>query len=337
MTKNNKSNPSKNNICKGVTEDVKKSLEKYVSHPAEGMGERRKAWDVNIKKALAQHEWTQEDLRHRLKPNEKGDRPTQSTVNRWCNVSKGRNRRFPPYERMCEIAGILGKSVAWLTGEIEGDYYDNQLVMDYLNLPEQGVRAIARMTGGPGAGGGEAAGLFERVSSDSVKYRIYPIALSRLFTTRTFTYQLAEAVVEYLRDYAVQRKSDTIFEALVRSQEVQTRHELHKFNLLQLMDKALDEMTEGISLPNIAEFESPRAKEINEIMKARREAEEREFCEKHVMPSDEELKAEMEEDKAAERGFQKLERAWDEAVRIPLSGKEDDPFGVVMAEGAVTD
>ncbi|PKV07736.1 hypothetical protein CQR51_0008, partial [Bifidobacterium pseudolongum subsp. globosum] len=63
------------------------------------ISKQRTIWDKRIRVALKEKGWSQEDFRDALIENNNELHPTQSTVNRWCNLSKGKNRRFPTYER----------------------------------------------------------------------------------------------------------------------------------------------------------------------------------------------------------------------------------------------
>lgn len=287
------------------------------------ISKQRTIWDKRIRVALKEKGWSQEDFRDALIENNNELHPTQSTVNRWCNLSKGKNRRFPTYERMCEIGTVLGKSIAWLTGEIDGDDYTEQAAMDYMHLPAQGIRAIIRMTGGANTRN-EMFSIVREIAD----YRIYPIALSRLLATQAFSRYLVPNIIEYLQDYAVVYKSNFRLKSMERADEREKMHDLHRFKMMQLMGAALDEMTEGVNLPSWEQFASEGLIEQMEKDKAQREAEENEFWNRYVKPTEKEMEAEKAESEAANRAYRTLEDRWEEAVHIPLSNNIDDPFEV---------
>lgn len=76
---------------------------------------------------------------------------TQADVSRWKNIGNkdektGKQRGFPAYETMLNIAELLDVSVGYLTGETTFETFDIEKASKYLGLTSSSVKAIRGIT-----------------------------------------------------------------------------------------------------------------------------------------------------------------------------------------------
>lgn len=192
------------------------------------INEVRSTWNRRIKKRCAELSWTQQDLADEINANfPNGRHVTQSMISHWTRIGKGRST-FPPYERMRQIASVLGVDIAYLTGDINEDTHEEQTAMRYLKLGASGIKGLRHA--------------IEAKDASSEKRR--RLMFNTLFATNNFSSDFATHLESY--SHAIRTikyytcKSPIAAKALILS--MQLPFEMYKFNTTREFEKCLSEM-----------------------------------------------------------------------------------------------
>ena len=89
-------------------------------------------WNTNLRKARQKIGFTQMDLAQAMR-DEYGLRScSQKNISEWENVGKGGEYHFPSYPQMVALAGCLDVDVAYLTGDLETEHWDDLKIAERL-------------------------------------------------------------------------------------------------------------------------------------------------------------------------------------------------------------
>lgn len=215
----------------------------------------RSIWNRRIKKRCAELSWTQQDLADEINasfPN--GRHVTQSMISHWTRIGKGRNT-FPPYERMRQIAAVLGVDVAYLTGDNNGYTDEEQTAMRYLGLGASGIKGLRHA--------------IEAKDRSSRKRR--QITFNTLFSTDSFATDFTTCLEGYTHTIRMLKyytcKSPIISKLLITSMRLPI--DMHKYNTSREFEKCLSEMQSRLT-PNSDSLLDEDGKRLLELQKAKK-------------------------------------------------------------------
>ena len=206
-------------------------------------------WNKRLREALKNKGYTQTEFAKKLKE-QSGTEISQAMVSEWMRVGeKARNNRtigFPIYSNMLLIAKALDVDVGYLLGETDMKTFTAEKACEYLNINEEALETILRITG-------EKIEKTTQTLTDAEKDRAdfgyepekYSGILNKLFTSLEFI-KCIEAAGELEDIFAQKRKSE------------QDLYQKYDNRILELAFK----YTEIISEDEITEDISKEEKEI---------------------------------------------------------------------------
>lgn len=109
------------------------------------INESKRIWDERLVRRYKELGYTQQSLAQALDELHPERGVNQTMVSRWCHLHDT-GRSFPKYETMREIADLLDTTVAWLTGQIDGNDWDQERARMYLGLEAEGIQGLYNVT-----------------------------------------------------------------------------------------------------------------------------------------------------------------------------------------------
>lgn len=149
---------------------------------------------------------------------------TQTTIGRWLNIGRQR-RSFPKYEHMQMLADFFGVPVGYLTGDIDGETYEESDVATYTGLDAKAVRALHEELTDP----------WEHEFLDNL-----PLSISKFIADANFTGDLAIALANYM-DACRTPKADQPAQAVQLMLRHEEKVEYRRMEVWKAVGRILDQ------------------------------------------------------------------------------------------------
>ncbi|RYP97897.1 hypothetical protein PG102015_0154 [Bifidobacterium pseudolongum subsp. globosum] len=105
------------------------------------INESKRIWDERLVRRYKELGYTQQSLAQALDELHPERGVNQTMVSRWCHLHDT-DRSFPKYETMREIADLLDTTVAWLTGQIDSNDWDQERAAAFLGLDAEAMAGL---------------------------------------------------------------------------------------------------------------------------------------------------------------------------------------------------